>query len=355
MNKLFCVLLVLAGLMTLPLYGQNDSIDSQYIVADTLYENIRLFDSDSLLEISLRFDISYYKKHKPDVEYLDAILTYYINEKDSINKEIKVRSRGVLRRAVCEFPPLMLNFKKSDSDDGEFQSINKLKMVTYCKPGNEESVLKEYLIYKLYNVLTDNSYRVRLLRVNYINTSKKTKPVRAFAFVIEPTEVLAQRTNSVEVKSTSLSQKNVKPEIMDRMAIFNYMIGNTDWSVPTQHNIVILAQPQSERPDLGMIVPYDFDYAGLVNADYAVPSEGLGTKSVLERYYLGTCRSETVFLNAIKEFSDKKDEFYKVIEDFPYLNDRSKRSMIDYLNGFYNGFDRNNNIIYGFLKTCKPL
>jgi hypothetical protein len=353
MKKFISILISLSGFLVLPAFSQNDSIDTRYAVADTLGDNIRLFDSNELLEISLRFDITYFKKKKPVEEYLDAILTYHTSEKDSVNKEIKVRSRGESRLSICDFPPLLLNFKMNDSTGGEFNSINKLKMVTYCKAGNEESILKEYLIYKLYNALTDNSYRVRLLRVNYINTSKESKPVRTFAFVIEPTEVLAKRLNSVEVTSTNLTQKNIKPEMMDRVAIFNYMIGNTDWAVPSNHNILILAQGNADRPNLGMIVPFDFDFSGLVNTDYAAPAEGLGIESVRDRIYIGICRSEEVFLNALQEFSNKKEEFYKVIEEFPYLGERSKKSMISYLDGFFIGFDKRNSIVNSLLNNCK--
>jgi hypothetical protein len=346
---LFSFLVILAK----PAFSQNDSIITEYAVVDTLSENFGLFDNDDLLEISLRFDITYYKKKKSNNEFLNAILTYHKNQSDSINKVLKVRSRGEFRRTFCDFPPLLLNFKLKDSTGGEFASLDKLKMVTHCKTGNEEYLLKEYLIYKLYNVLTDNSFRVRLLRVKYINTARQSKPISKFAFVIEPDEVLAKRINSVEVETPILSQKNIKPEIMDRMAIFNYMIGNTDWSVPNYHNVVILSQGMSERPDLGIIVPYDFDYSGLVDADYAIPFEGLGIKSVRDRLYIGICRSQDVFLNALREFLNKKEEFYKVITEFPYLDERSKKDMIYYLKGFFSRFDKRNTIVYELINNCR--
>jgi hypothetical protein len=353
MKKFFGIFITLSGFLVLPATAQNNSLDTLYAVADTLHEDFGLFDHDELLDISLRFDITYYKRKKPDKEYLDAILTYHTGEKDSINKSIKVRSRGLTRRTYCNFPPLLLNFRMKDSVKGEFNRIDKVKMVNQCKPGHEEYLLKEYLIYKLYNLLTDNSFRVRLLRVNYINTFRNSKPAREFAFVIEPIEFLAERTNSVEVKSVSLTQGNIKPELMDRMAIFNYMIGNTDWSIKGQHNVKILSQKKSERPDLGVVVPYDFDYSGLVNTDYSVPAEALDIKSVRDRIYQGRCRDEQVFLDALKEFSDRKEEFYKIIREFPYLGEKSKNDMISYLNEFFSKLDKRNTIIYNMLLDCR--
>jgi hypothetical protein len=352
MKRVTYILVLLSGFFALPAFSQNDSIDSSFAIADTQNVSVKLFESDDLIELSLRFDITYYKRKRPDKEYLDAILTYHTSDKDSINKKIKVRARGQFRRDFCDFPPIVLNFKMSDPDGGEFKGIDKLKVVPYCKMGYEEYILKEFLVYKLYNVLTDNSLRVRLLKINYINTSKKSKPVQQYGFAIEPISLFERRTKSVEVKTANVTQKNIKPEMMDRFAIFNYMIGNTDWSVPILHNALVLAQSKSDRPELGMIVPFDFDYSGLVNTDYSVPYVGLPIKSVRERLYLGICRSEEVFINALKEFAEKKEEFYKVINDFPYLKAKSKKEMITYLNGFFIGLDKRNTLAYTFRKEC---
>lgn len=352
MKKLFCILVLVSAYFIVPVSGQIDSTSVTNTITDTHYVNPVLFDSDELFEITLRFDITAYRKKRSDVDYLDAILTYQTSKTDSINKNIKVRARGNIRRTICDFPPLSLNFKLKDSSGGEFKGLNKLKMVSYCKKGYQDYVLKEYLIYKLYNVLTDNSLRVRLLKTNYINTAKPGKPVSEFGFVIEPVSLFEKRTNSIEIKTPNVTQKNIRPEMMDRLAIFNYMIGNTDWSVPILHNVLVLAQYTSIRANLGMIVPFDFDYSGLVNAEYATPFEGLGIKTVRERRYLGICRDKQVYINELKEFSDKKDAFYKVINDFPYLTVREKRDMIMYLDGFFNKIDNRNTIVYDILNGC---
>jgi hypothetical protein len=352
MKKTICILIFLSGFFVLPVFSQADSTVFQNTISDTHYVNPVLFDSNELFEITLRFDITAFKKKRSDVDYLDAILTYRTSNTDSINKKIKVKARGNVRKAICDFPPLMLEFKMKDSSGGEFGGINKMKMVSYCKKGFQNYVLKEYLIYKLYNVLTDNSLRVRLLKINYINTSKPGKPVSEFGFVIEPVSLFEKRTNSIELKTQKITQKNIKPEMMDRMAIFNYMIGNTDWSVPILHNVLVFAQAKSENPELGMIVPFDFDYSGLVNAEYAVPFEGLGIKTVRDRRYIGICREKEAYISDLKEFSDRKDKFYKVINAFPYLNDKEKKDMILYLDGFFEKIDKRNTLVYDILGGC---
>jgi hypothetical protein len=344
--------LLLGIILIVPVFGQNDTIDVTFKVHEASGKNLRLFERDELLELSLRFDITTFRKQKSKLEYLPALLTLYLNKTDSVNKEIKIKARGNVRLNICSFPPIRINFKKSESSNDEFVNVDKIKMVTHCQPGNQIYLLKEYLIYKLYNVLTDYSYRVRLAKINYINTAKNSKPVIEYAFFIEPAEILGKRIKGTEVLTTNLTQKNIKPEMMDRMAIFNYMIGNTDWSVPIKHNVTIFGQGLSANPNLGVIVPYDFDYSGLNNTNYAVPFETLGLKSVLERRYLGICRSQDVFQKELKEFLEKKNEFIKVINDFPYLNVKSKKEMIMYLEGFFRDFDKHNIIVYKLLNEC---
>ena len=113
-----------------------------------------------------------------------------------------------------------------------------------------------------------------------------------------------------------------------------------------------MALPQSDTPGMGIVVPFDFDYSGLINTYYATPVESLGIESVQERLYLGPCRSEDVFLEGLKEFSDRKEEFYKIINEFPYLNNKSKKEMIVYLESFFGDFDKNNTIVIKLGNEC---
>jgi hypothetical protein len=354
MNRKFICLQLILGIFTVQhVFSQDETTDSLYSVTDTLQKDFGLFTHNDVLDLSLWFNITQYTNKKPKEEYLNAILTYYISKDDSINKEVRLKSRGEFRNGYCDFPPIVLNFKKTDFAKKDLSKLEKVKLVTHCQTRNEEYLFREYLVYRLYNVLTDNSFRVRLLRITYHNTYKAKKPIQTYGFFIEPVDILAERLNYTPVEAVNLGQKNILPEMMDRMAIFNYMIGNTDWSVPNQHNCKILSQHFSDRPELGAIVPYDFDYSGLVNAEYAVPYEGLGINSVRERIYQGLCRSEEDFLKTLKEFSDKKEEFYRVLREFDLLDEKQKKDMILYLDGFYKLFDNRNSIVNELLHSCK--
>ena len=347
--------LFLAVFFATPAAGQNDSVLIQSAVPDSAYRSFRLFEDDSLLEISLRFDLSTYFRTKPKKDYLQANITFHLSETDSLSRDIRLKTRGIFRNSWCVFAPIELNFKKTDFGYADLNSISKLKLVTQCGSGtiNEEYLLKEYLAYKLFNVLTDTSFRVRLLAINYIDTEKKRKPIRHYGIFLEPLDMLAARTNSVPVKSTTLTQKNIFPRIMDRMAIFNYMIGNYDWSVPGQHNVKILNPLTLDPTAFAVAVPYDFDWTGLVDPSYAVPIEETGLKSVRERLFTGVCRSREVYLKDLETFSAEKDEFYRLINEFPYLGQRARRDMTMYLDGFFNRLGGRNYLVDDLLETCK--
>jgi len=353
MKNLITILILL--LVSESCFSQIDSISNPYAATDTLQKDFGLFTNDEIFELSLRFDINEYKKTKNEDKYLDAVLTYHISKTDSINKEIKLRARGVSRREICQFPPLSLNFKKTEFTKDDLNKIGKVKLVTHCQYGNEDFLFREYLVYKLYNILTENSFKVRLVKINYINTHKKNKPISTYAFFIEPIDFLTERTKSSEVEMTNLGQTNILPDVMDRVAIFNYMIGNTDWSIAGLHNCKVLTQRNSEHPELGILVPYDFDYSGLVNSKYALPYEPLGLESVRERYYLGICRSDEVFRTELIEFLNKKEECYKTIREFTLLSEKSKKDMIWFLDTFYDGIEKNDFILSEMKRTCSKL
>jgi hypothetical protein len=353
MKKIIPVLILLTLALIQRLPGQVDSLEAQFAITDTQNVKVTLFDTDDIFDITLRFDISKYKKLKSDTMYLDAALTYFPNETDSVTKNIRVRARGNIRRtAICDFPPLMLNFKMKDAQGTEFAGINKLKIVPYCKMGYEQYVLKEYLAYKLFNVLTDYSLKVRLFKITYINSIKDKKPISQFGFAIEPVDLLEKRTGTKELEYTGITQRNLRQEMLDRVALFNYMIGNTDWSVPIKHNIILLTNAKVTPVNENLIVAYDFDYSGLVGADYAVPFESLPIKTVQERLYMAVCRSESEFTGALAEFMEKKDEFYKVINSCTYITERSRKDMINYLDGFYYGMDKRNSLVRKLLNDC---
>jgi len=325
--------------------------------ADSL-KSFRLFEDDSILNITLKFDMSTYFRSKPQKEYLKANITFHLNETDSIYEDVRLRTRGVFRNQYCMFAPIQLNFKKVDFGYSDLNKISKLKMVPQCSAGKdrEDYILREYLAYKLFNVLTDTSFRVRLFSVEYIDSQKKRKPLKQYAFFIEPVEMLTSRTNCIEINTRTLNQRHIVPGIMDRLAIFNYMIGNYDWSIPGQHNVQVIKSLNINPYGLGIAIPYDFDWTGFVNASYAIPAENVGTQNVRERLFQGICRKKEVYSRELDVFISKKEEFYKVINEFPYITQKVKRDLTGYLDSFFDQFEGRKDYLINILtNSCKNL
>jgi hypothetical protein len=320
---------------------------------DTLTLNdeagIGLFESDETMDVSIKFDITEYTRKKPD-EYMDAVITFYNDADDSISYDIRLRSRGERRRELCAFPPIRLNFKDTETIYGDIDSITNIKMVTHCNTQRsyDDYLLKEYLVYKLYNLITDYSFRVRLLRIKYIDTGKRGKNDSKYGFLIEPMDLLERRLGVFQITNLNLKYRDMIPDMLDRMAIFQFMVGNTDWQVISNHNIKIVKDPNQR---LAVPIAYDFDYSGIVNTAYSVPAPITDITDVTQRYFMGACREDSTYLRILGEFMNKKDDFFEVIENFDLLGQKSKKFVTGYLEGFFDLY-RRDNIIYLLKRTC---
>lgn len=343
-----------------PVSGQNDTAATEKQKKDGPKRILKLFESDEPLEITLEFDQKHFLEKTAKTETFDGTFKVRFSETDSMDRKITLKYRGESRYERCGYPPLEINFKKPVYLDSDSGGIKKIKLVHQCQRGSvhEEYIKREYLVYKLYNVLTDTSFRVRLLKINYIDSKGVKKPVTSFGFFIEPKSLLAQRTNNVVIKSTNLTQRDMIPAAIDRIAIFNYMVSNWDWSVPGQHNVDILKSMAFDGSGLGMPVPFDFDLTGVVNADYAIPPPEMGVESNRIRVFSGICRSREVYQKELMMFLSRKDEFYSLINNYPYLGNASKKDIINFLDQFFVQLEKPrslDSLIDLFSEKCKKL
>jgi hypothetical protein len=291
-------------------------------------------------------------ENKPDEEYLNAILTWHFNEYDSINKIVRLRARGNYRLRTCPFPPIRINLEKTEMGYSDLEVIDNLKIVTHCQDNKlyEDYMLKEYLIYKMYNIVTDYSFRVRLLKINYIDARDNKIMFSRFAFVIEPVDQLEERFNMVELEDIQPALSHIEGVIADKASMFQVMIGNLDWYLPTLHNLKIFTPDGNDDSSL-TIVPYDFDYSGFVNAEYSQPRDDLGLEHVRERAYIGPCRSESEWRELLDEFEGYHEKFIDTIKDFPYLDKENKKDLISYIESFYSLY-RRDAILEMLGRTC---
>ena len=267
---------------------------------------------------------------------------------------LRIKPRRKFRNSYCSYAPFWLNIRKADIVNEKLQEVKKIKVVTQCRGGKDYSdyVLKEYLAYKIYNLLSPVSFRVRLVHMKYIDTGRKNKLTESWGFLIEPEEMVAERNEAIVVKKDEISMRYMRPQEMDVAAMFQYMIGNPDYSIAGRHNMKILGLPgfgdEGYTP-----VPYDFDFTGIVNAEYAIPGDNLGITSVTQRYYLGPCREDHEFQAAIDHINSNRDEILELVSEFPYLNDKHKKEMIGYLDNYFNSASGPNFIGTKIRTTCR--
>jgi hypothetical protein len=320
---------------------------------DTIETSIDLFGESDPMRITLTFDIKKYQREKNKGKYMPVHFHYQLNDTIDLEKELRLKARGQFRRNHCSLAPFWLDFRKTGLENGEHEDIERIKIVTHCKGSQayEEYVLKEYLCYKIYNIISPVSFRVRLIRMTYVDTGRKNKVTEGWAFMIEPEEMLAQRLDAVVVKRDDLSTSLLRPWEIDILALFQYMIGNVDYSVYGRQNIKFLGLPGFGTAGYSP-VPYDYDYTGLVDANYAIPSEYTGINSVRDRYYLGPCREENAYLAAIEHINLCKEEILQMVRDFEYLDQKHKKMLIDYLEEYFDISDNHKSLISSMQRTC---
>ncbi len=266
-------------------------------------------------------------------EYHKATLTYKDTAGSEVAIELKVMARGSHRRdpSICRFPPIMLNFSRKTAQSNVFGHANKLKLVTHCL--GDDYVLREYLAYKVYNIITGESFRVRLCRVEYVDVNGKRKTERKYAFLIEDDNEMARRNKGTIVpKEKWVGMESTDTRAMARVAFFQYMIGNTDWSVSYRHNIKLISRDSLKAPTP---VPYDFDYSGIVAPPYAVPPPELGITSVRQRLFRGYPYSDEIYSEVIRAFNKHKAEVYKLYLNCEPLDNNYRRQALGFFDNFY--------------------
>jgi hypothetical protein len=254
--------------------------------------------------------------------------------------DVDLRVRGNSRLDVCSYPPLRLDFKRRETAGTVFAGQNRLKLVTLCKDLAQyrEFLALEFSIYRAFNALTSSSYRVRWAEIDYIDTdNRRPEPQRRAAFLIEDDTELATRTDMEIWDSEKLDLDEIDPASMALLSVFQFMIGNTDWAGTTAapgesccHNGAVFRN----HAGLAVVVPYDFDQSGLVDADYARPSADLPIRSVRQRLYRGYCAFNDWLPPAFERIAEARDSL-RVALTTAELSMRTVQRVDRYLDDFF--------------------
>lgn len=304
-----------------------------------------LFASDEPLRITIKGPISTLASRRASSFYPATLSLTGSAETYPIN--LSVRGITRLQGQTCDFPPLRVDFTQKPPQTSLFAHQRKLKLVTHCRRSAtfQQKVLLEYAAYRLYNLMTPLSFRVRLLNIDYVDDSGKPYVSRV-GFFIEDADDMAKRNDLFEPRfGERIAVSQLEARGAARFALFNYMIGNLDWSMRAGpagdsccHNGKLLAANKGGSGQL-VPVPYDFDFSGLVDAPYALPPEVFKINSVRQRLYRGYCVHQNEARAVAADMSARRSQFTGLFSTIPGMDDRTRGNAAAYLAGFFRDLD----------------
>jgi len=322
MKKLFSLLFISTALY-LPVSSQK-------------VDKVKFFEEESIVNTTLEMDLKDLLAKKAKERFLPGTITMTFKDGSTVKEKISASARGNFRRETCFMPGLKVNFRADTNSS--LSKFKEMKLSNGCSSGDDpgQLVIKEYLAYKIYNVLTDMSLRVRLMNISFKDVSGKRKPYTQYAFLIEDIDDMAKRNHMVEVEGTPYYTEQTNRDQMTIVTLFEYLIGNTDWSVPAYHNVKLIG-PKEDKNVKPYVVAYDFDICGFVDPPYATIDEKLQDQisTVRERLNRGFPRTMEELKTAVKLFNERKEKIIGLIKNNEYLNSREKSRSVEYVEEFY--------------------
>ena len=316
------------------------------LIAGSLHaaERKPLFRDHAPLKAVLTAPISqaYAQRHSDVRLYFPGQWAYIADNGETQRLQVSIRLRGNFRRDYCELPPLRLNFKKKEVKGTLFSGQDKLKLVAPCQHGieSQQNLLLEYLAYRMYEILTDQSFGARLVRLSYVDSDERLKSWTDMAFVIEEERDIGKRLGLDRARVAENRFDELDQPTTALAELFQFMISNHDYSVlkgpPGEyccHNSVMYVD--EGRADKRIPIPYDFDMSGLVQADYSSPPAHLPIRLVRTRFYRGLCQPDDVMQAAVAHFLEKKGEIFALFDSTPGLTRTSRNRNVNYIKKFY--------------------
>jgi len=286
---------------------------------------------DRALTLILDTDVKKLIKNKLDEEWQECKLTAVHNEEYNRDWDIRIRARGNMRKKNVLLPPLKLDFPKKTLEYLGFKKNDKLKLVLQGDRGKKfrQGLFRENILYKIYQIIDSTHFRTRLVNIQ-LKTNKKKK-FDLIGFVIEDNVDFAIRNKGQLIEDGIIRYPGIERNQYLKMVFFQYMICNTDWGLYNKHNVKII---QNSNKEVNAI-PYDFDYAGIVGMDYAVPHDRIPVNDVTQAFFRGKEITQEEIEMMLSFFNQKKDTIYDIICNDENLSKGSKKRMVKFIDKFY--------------------
>ncbi len=323
-----------------------------------------LFTSHDLLTLTIEAPFKkVFRERSQDPEQFPAVVSYEdAGRQVSIDLKINTRGRFRLQKRTCNFPPIQLDLPKNSVAGTLFAGQNRIKLVTHCQNGRaeyEQYVFQEYLVYRIFNLFTELSFRVRLARITYIDTEEEQDPLTAYAFLIEHKNDMAARSGWEILEIPQVPPDFFAQDNLTMVAVFQFMIGNTDLSffqaargeTECCHNAKALGTLSGPV----FSVPYDFDMSGVVNTRYAQVNEQFPIRTVRQRLFRGRCVEEGVLQQALQLFKQHKDAIYTLYREQPQLDEKVLENTIEYYDDFYEIINDERKTRREIEDDCRPI
>jgi hypothetical protein len=339
----FAALLAALPLHVAPAQGPPTKVDTS---------TPALFRTETPLAVSFTANLRRLRADKDTNAPWRAATLSYMADSGKVVVPARARTRGIWRLKNCAFPPLRLDFAGKEAKGTVFQHIGKPKLVNFCRDTDpyEQYILQEVQLYRIYQLLTPVSNRVRLLKMAYVDSASGDTDATRYAFIAEDPEQLAKRFGGIVMKQKGATVNDLEPGPLAIAYLFQYMIGNTDFSFNGIHNTQLIASADGRY----LPVAYDFDYAGAVNATYAVPDQSLRIRTVRQRKFRGYCALADEFPKHLALFREKKEAIYALYHDEigRLLRPNIVRETLDYFDEFYRMIESPETAQRAFLNEC---
>jgi len=343
----------MVGLVTLPIAVSAQPLPVEAIAVIKQNTPLNdLFNTENVLEITLKGKISELLNDRDAKTVTHALsIAYSTTDGKEVMLPVQAKTRGHFRKLKdnCTYPPIYLKFKGGEAQQASiFKEKVKMKLVMPCV--GDQYVVREWLVYKLYSLVAQESFKTRLVKLSLENNNGKKAFAPFYGILLEEEKQMAQR-NGMVIVNRKIKPEQIMPEAYLKMAVFEYLVANTDWSVQYLQNIKLIATDSLAVPTA---VPYDFDHAGIVNAPYAKPAEELLLSGVRERKYRGYCITDMKdFDESIAFFNRIKNEVYGVYTNCTLLDEKYKNATIKYLDDFYTTINNADAVKKEFGYPCK--
>jgi len=320
-------------------------------------ETLPLFRTAEPLELTLAADFEAVSKDRTvdSPNRFPGVLTVAGEDGRPVALEVRLGTRGNLRlnRKVCSFVPLRVEFvKKRQARGTPFEGQGSLKLVTHCRNSGdyEQRVLGEALAYRIVNLVTPASFRVRLVRLSYRDSGDEDKVATKWAFFIEDVDDVARRLQGRVAPLEKRLFHNLDQESLLRLSVFQFAIGNTDYSIHALHNVRLVQLRDGKLLPLA----YDFDVSGLINPPYGAPSPKLPISNLRDRLYRGPCLPLEALEPTLAEFRAKQAGILGLYDAEPALSDDQRQAAREYLADFFDIINSPKRTKTFFADRCKP-